>query len=89
MLRLRLALGLTLGGVLAASNAGENVTDAASRLIRCGASMKALLDDLVDFNRTTLGLGIKMNLADVELSVLLRDEVEQSRPLQESRRVGD
>ena len=55
---------------LAALNAGANVSEAASRLIRSGASMKALLDDLIDFNRTTLGLGIKIDLADVDLAAL-------------------
>ncbi|MFP3562650.1 sensor histidine kinase, partial [Paraburkholderia sp. SIMBA_030] len=40
------------------------------RLIRSGARMQALLDDLTDFNRTRLGLGISatatsVNLADV------------------------
>lgn len=64
---------------LAALNAGASVSEAASRLIRSGASMKALLDDLVDFNRTTLGLGIKIDLADVDLAALFGDEVEQLR----------
>ena len=53
---------------LAALNAGAEVSEAASRLIRSGASMKALLDDLVDFNRTKLGLGINIALADVDLA---------------------
>lgn len=55
---------------LEALNAGEQVSDAAGRLIRSGARMQALLDDLCDFNRTRLGLGIsvipkRVNLADV------------------------
>ncbi|MFP3570049.1 histidine kinase dimerization/phospho-acceptor domain-containing protein, partial [Paraburkholderia sp. SIMBA_030] len=41
---------------LAALNAGERVSEAAARLIRSGARMQALLDDLTDFNRTRLGL---------------------------------
>jgi len=64
---------------LAAMNAGANISAAASRLIRSGASMKALLDDLVDFNRGQLGLGIKMTLADTDLSALFEDEVDQLR----------
>jgi len=43
---------------LAALNAGDDVSVVASRLIRSGASMQALLDDLVDYSRTKLGLGI-------------------------------
>ena len=54
---------------LAALNAGAEVSEAASRLIRSGASMKALLDDLVDFNRTKLGLGINIALANVDLAI--------------------
>ena len=64
---------------LAALNAGAKVSEAASRLIRSGASMKALLDDLVDFNRTKLGLGINIALADVDLAAVFADELEQLR----------
>ena len=72
---------------LAALDFGEPVADAASRLIRSGASMKALLDDLIDFNRTTLGLGVKINLADVDLPVLFTDELEQLRAAHPTRQI--
>ena len=64
---------------LAALNAGTKVTEAASVLIRSGAAMKALLDDLVDFGRTKLGLGINISLANVDLAALGADELEQLR----------
>ena len=64
---------------LTALNAGTSVSDAASRLIRSGASIKALLDDLVDFNRINLGLGIKLSLAHADLHALFADELEQLR----------
>ena len=64
---------------LSALNAGESISEAAALLIRSGASMKALLDDLIDFNRTTLGLGIKIDLAEVDLATLMKDELEQLR----------
>ena len=64
---------------LAALNAGEKVSEAASRLIRSGASMKALLDDLVDFSRTKLGLGVNISLANADLAALFADEMEQLR----------
>jgi signal transduction histidine kinase len=64
---------------LAALNAGDKVSEAASRLIRSGASMKALLDDLVDFSRTKLGLGINISLARGDLAALFADEMEQLR----------
>ena len=72
---------------LAALNAGASVSDAASRLIRSGASMKALLEDLIDFNRTTLGLGITIDLAEADLAALFRDEVEQLRGAYPSRQI--
>jgi len=64
---------------LAALNAGAEISDAASLLIRSGASMKALLDDLVDFSRTKLGLGINVSLANAELATLFANELEQLR----------
>ncbi|HEX6943224.1 MAG TPA: sensor histidine kinase [Gemmatimonadaceae bacterium] len=64
---------------LSALNAGADVSDAASRLIRSGASMKALLDDLVDFSRTRLGLGINISPDSTDLAALFADEMEQLR----------
>ena len=72
---------------LAALNAGASVSEAASRLIRSGASMKALLDDLIDFNRTKLGLGIKVAIADLDLAPLFGDELEQLRGAHPSRQI--
>jgi hypothetical protein len=72
---------------LAALNAGEEVSVAAARLIRSGASIQALLDDLVDFNRTNLGLGVKVVLADVDLAAPVADEVEQLRGAHPHRRI--
>jgi signal transduction histidine kinase len=68
---------LTTASYLAALNAGEQVTTAACRLIRSGASMKALLDDLVAFNRSNLGLGISISPADGNLDAVFADEIEQ------------
>ncbi len=76
----------TTASYLAALNAGGEVSVAASRLIRSGASMKALLDDLVDFSRTKLGLGINISLAESDLSVLFADELEQLRGAHPGRR---
>jgi hypothetical protein len=72
---------------LGALNAGAEVSAAASRLIRSGASMKALLDDLVDFTRTKLGLGINISLANADLAALFADELEQLRGAHPSRRL--
>ena len=64
---------------LAELNAGEEVSEAAAVLIRSGASIKALLDDLVDFNRTKLGVGINIAVKETDLRKLFTDEVKQHR----------
>jgi len=73
--------------LLTALNAGEKVSTAAARLIRSGASMRVLLDDLVDFNRTHLGLGIKVVRTDIDLAEELGGEVEQLRSAYPDRRI--
>jgi signal transduction histidine kinase len=60
---------------LAALNAGDKVSQAASRMIHSGARMQALLDDMLDFNRTKLGLGINISPAKVDLADLFADEL--------------
>jgi signal transduction histidine kinase len=72
---------------LAELNAGANVSDAARRLIRSGARMQALLDDLVDFNRTRLGLGIDISPGPVDLATLFAEELEQLRAAHPGRRL--
>jgi signal transduction histidine kinase len=72
---------------LATLNAGEKVSAAAERLIHSGASVQALLDDLVDFNRTKFGLGIKVVRSDIELGAKVADELEQLRGAYPDRRV--
>ena len=78
---------LMTANYLAALNAGDVVSDAASRLIRSGASMKALLDDLTDFNRTKLGLGINVVRVDLDLAALFADELEQLRGAPPGRQI--
>ena len=72
---------------LSALNAGEQVSLAADRLIRSGGAMQALLDDLVEFNRTRLGLGVKVVRRDIDLSAVTADEVEQLRGAYPKRRI--
>jgi signal transduction histidine kinase len=62
---------------LADMNAGEEVSEAAERLIRSGASMTALLDDMLDFSRTNLGVGINIEVAETNLMTLLSEELKQ------------
>ena len=78
---------VTTASYLAALNAGEQVSEAAARLIRSGASMQTLLDDLVDFNRTKLGLGLKVVPSDIDLAAVVTDELEQLRGAHANRRL--
>jgi signal transduction histidine kinase len=64
---------------LSALNAGAQVSEAASRLIGSGARIKGLLDDLLDFARTNLGLGINIAPTDTDAAKLFGDELEQLR----------
>ena len=60
-------------------NAGDAISEAAGRLVRSGGRMQALLDDLVDFNRSNLGIGIGIVPQDVDLRGLCTEEVDQIR----------
>jgi signal transduction histidine kinase len=64
---------------LSALNASDSVSKAASRLIRSGARMQAFLDDLLDFNRTRLGLGINIAPTNIDLAEIFGDELAQIR----------
>jgi signal transduction histidine kinase len=72
---------------LAILNAGEQVSKAAIRLIRSGARIQGLLDDLTEFNRTKLGLGINVIPANVNLADVLADEVEELRAIHPDRQI--
>lgn len=72
---------------LAALNAGEQVSEAAAQLIRSAASMQALLNDLVDFNRTKLGLGLKIVPSDIDLGEVVTNEVQQLRGAHPDRQI--
>ncbi|HEY3597030.1 MAG TPA: sensor histidine kinase [Paraburkholderia sp.] len=72
---------------LAALNAGERVSDAAARLIRSGSRMQALLDDLTDFNRTRLGLGINVVPTSIDLAAVLADVLDELRAVFPDRQI--
>lgn len=86
-MRTPLTAVVTTASYLSALHAGEQVSEAAEILIRSGASMKALLDDLVDFNRTQLGLGIKIVPSDIDLAQIVADELQQFRGAYPNRRI--
>jgi signal transduction histidine kinase len=86
-IRSPLATIVSTASYLAALNAGDEVSVAAARLIRSGQSIRALVDDLVDFNRTRLGLGIKIAPSNIDLATPLADELEQLRGAHPERKI--
>jgi len=72
---------------LTALNAGAEVSEAAARLINSGSRMKALLDDLLEFNRAKLGMGITMRPADVDAAFVLAEELNLLRAAYPTRRI--
>jgi signal transduction histidine kinase len=70
---------MTTAGYLEMLDAGPEVAAAAGRLARSGHSIKYLLDDLLDFSRTRLGLGLRIAAVDVDLLGAVTDEMEQLR----------
>ncbi len=65
--------------MLADLNAGGPVSTSAERLIASGAQMQHLLDDLLDFSRTQLGLGIRVIPKPVNLEAVCAQELDQIR----------
>ncbi|RYF34129.1 MAG: HAMP domain-containing histidine kinase [Comamonadaceae bacterium] len=55
------------------------VTRHTEGLIRSGKRMKDLLDDLLDFSRASLGVGVDVHRAEVDLAAECLDEVEVLR----------
>jgi signal transduction histidine kinase len=72
---------------LGATNPDTTVTEAAARLIRSGNRMQSLLNDLVDFNRINLGLGIAVHRDPAELGEFLTEAVSQLRAAHPDRRI--
>jgi len=64
---------------LGALDAGSHISAAAARLIQSGADLRTLLDDLVDFGRTNLGLGINIVRTHVDLGTTCAQELAQLR----------
>lgn len=50
-----------------------------ARLIKSGKRMRSLLDDLLDYSRASLGLGIGIQPASVDLGLACQDELEVLR----------
>lgn len=58
---------------------GTPLSDVTSRLIHSGHRMKELLDDLLDYNRSALHLGLLVTPEPVDLSTVCQEEIELQR----------
>ncbi|MDM0032176.1 HAMP domain-containing sensor histidine kinase [Variovorax sp. J22P271] len=65
--------------VLSRLSTEEPVSQATTRLIRSGQRMKGLLDDLLEFSRASLGMGISVQRRSSELAQACRDELDVLR----------
>ena len=72
---------------LAQIDVGDRVSATAARIVRSGTQLKTLLDDLIDFNRTNLGLGIHIAPTGVNLADLFADALEQLRVSHPGRQI--
>jgi signal transduction histidine kinase len=56
-------------------NAGVSVSNASAKLISSGARIQALLNDLVDFNRSKLGVGMRISPVACNLHAAITEEI--------------
>jgi signal transduction histidine kinase len=76
-----------IAGGLERMKAGEQISEAAAGLLRSGSSIRALVEDLVDFNRTQLGVGINIEPSEADLAALFAEELEEHRATHPARRI--
>jgi signal transduction histidine kinase len=67
--------------------AGDDVANAARRLKNSSLRMKALLDDLLDYNRATLGGGLHVEPAPIDLAQAAEEELQQLRTAHPGRAI--
>ncbi len=65
--------------LLAQLNDRTPASEATARLLRGGERMRQLLDDLLDFSRSSLELGIPVTLAHMDLAQACQEEIELQR----------
>jgi signal transduction histidine kinase len=68
-------------------NRGEDISAEAARLMRSGARMQALHDDMLDFSRTQLGVGIRGSPVPANVGALVDEELDQLRAVHGPERI--
>lgn len=86
-MRSPLSVILLSAGYLSKLNASDPISDAAKRITRSGTRMQALLDDLVDFNRTKLRLGINITPTALDLREVFESGLQQLRAANPAREI--
>lgn len=72
---------------LAGLNAGATVSKSASLLTCASKEMRCLLGDMIDLQRTMLGLGINIESTEIDLATVLAEELELLRAAHPGRRL--
>jgi signal transduction histidine kinase len=65
--------------VISALSAGTPMSQHTEKLVRSGERMRQLLDDLLDYNRTSLDVGVRVTPEPVDLATVCREEIELLR----------
>jgi signal transduction histidine kinase len=65
--------------VISELSAGTPVSEHTEKLLRSGERMRQLLDDLLDYNRTSLDIGVRVAPEPVDLATVRREEIELLR----------
>jgi signal transduction histidine kinase len=65
--------------VISSMSVGTPISEHTQRLIRSGERMARLLDDLLDYNRSALNVGVRVERARVNMAAVCRDELELLR----------
>jgi signal transduction histidine kinase len=65
--------------LVSAMSAGTPLSHHTEKLLRSGERMRQLLDDLLDYNRTSLDIGIPVTLEPVDLAAACLEEIELLR----------
>ncbi|MGM9489907.1 ATP-binding protein [Ideonella sp. YS5] len=65
--------------IISASSAGTPMCQQTEKLMRSGERMKELLDDLLDYNRSSLHIGLRVTPQPVDLATVCQEEIELLR----------
>jgi signal transduction histidine kinase len=65
--------------LVAAMSAGTTINEHTGKLLHSGERMRLLLDDLLDYNRASLDIGIRVSRTPIDLAAACREEIEELR----------